>query len=163
VSPERVVAALQANGQSICTAESITGGAIASALVGTPGASKVFTGGVITYSIQAKRDVLGVTESELAFGVVSAEVATAMAQRARILFGTDYAISSTGVAGPGPSEGIPAGTVWLGFASKHARGAVMLNALSPHGERNQIRAAAVVSVFELFFTHAVFALLHPQS
>ncbi len=163
MSADRVVAALQSNGETICTAESITGGALANALVDIPGASKVFAGGVIVYSIEAKRAILGLSESELAHGVVSAEVATAMAQRARSLFGTDYALSSTGVAGPGPDQGVPEGTIWLGFASKNSGGAVLLEAPQPIGDRNQIRAVAVAAALELVFTQAVFAGLHPQT
>ncbi len=163
MSAARVVAALQASGETICTAESITGGAIASALVDVPGASKVFAGGVITYSIEAKKKVLGIKESELAHGVVTADVATAMALRARSLFGTDYALSSTGVAGPGQEQGVPEGTIWLGFASKSASGAVLIDAFPSIGDRNEIRAVAVTAALELVFTQEVFAGLHQQS
>lgn len=165
----RVVAALQANGQTICTAESITGGALASALVDIAGASNVFAGGVTTYSLEAKRAVLGLRESELAHGAVSAVAATQMAQRARSLFGTDYALSTTGVAGPASERGVPEGTVWLGFASKTDGGAILVDLAQVSGPsqsasfRNRIRAAAVTAALELVFTQAVFAELHPQT
>ena len=83
----RVVELLHANRKTICTAESLTGGELASALVDIAGASAVFAGGVTTYSLEAKRAVLGFSQTELADGAVSAEVATSMAQRVRKLLG----------------------------------------------------------------------------
>ena len=165
----RVVELLHANGKSICTAESITGGDLASALVDIAGASTVFAGGVTTYPLEAKRAVLGFSETELADGAVSAEVATYMAQRVRKLFGTDYALSTTGVAGPGPHRGVAQGTVWLGFASKTSSGAISVDLagvrdLPTSGSaRNVIREAAVTAALDLVFTQAVFDGLHPQT
>ena len=165
----RVVEVLHTNGKTICTAESLTGGALASALVDIAGASTVFAGGVTTYSLEAKRAVLGFSETELAHGAVSAEVAAHMAQRVRKLFGTDYALSTTGVAGPGPHRGVAEGTVWLGFASKTSSGAIWVDLAgvrdpSTSGSaRNVIRAAAVTAALDLVFTQAVFDGLHPQT
>ena len=165
----RVVEVLHTNGKTICTAESLTGGALASALVDIAGASTVFAGGVTTYSLEAKRAVLGFSETELAHGAVSAEVATHMAQRVRKLFGTDYALSTTGVAGPGPHRGVAEGTVWLGFASKTSSGAISVDLAGVKGSstsasaRNLIRAAAVTAALDLVFNQTVFAGLHPQT
>ena len=73
------------------------------------------------------------------------------------LFGSDYAISTTGVAGPGPQEGMEPGTIWLGYASKTVSGAVLIKLA---GNRNQIRAASVNAALELIDTHVVFTRLH---
>ncbi len=147
---------LRENGQSVSVAESLTGGSLASALVDIPGASEVFFGGVVAYTIATKREVLGVSEDALTCGVVSQEVAIAMAKGALELFGSDYAISTTGVAGPGSQEGIEPGTVWLGCASKVLTGAVLIKLT---GDRNQIRAAAVNAALELIDTQEVFSRL----
>ncbi len=152
-----LISMLRENGKSVSVAESLTGGLLASALVDTPGASEVFCGGVVAYTIAAKREVLGVSEEALAHGVVSQEVAIAMAQGALELFGSDYAISTTGVAGPGPQEGMEPGTIWLGYASKTVSGAVLIKLA---GNRNQSRAAAVNAALELIDTHVVFTRLH---
>ncbi len=151
------IQALRANGESVSVAESLTGGLLASALVDIPGASDVFCGGVVAYTIKAKGEILRVSEEALAHGVVSQEVAIAMAQGALELFGSDYAISTTGVAGPGPHEGMEPGTIWLGCASKTRNGAVLIKLA---GDRNQIRAAAVNAALELIDTHVVFTRLH---
>ena len=154
-----LIDALRENGQSVSVAESLTGGLLASALVDIPGASDVFLGGVVAYTVAAKREVLGVGEDALACGVVSQEVAIAMAKGALDLFGSDYAISTTGVAGPGPQEGIGPGTIWLGCASKVATGAVLIR-LS--GDRNQVRTAAVSAALELIDTQEVFNRLRKK-
>jgi nicotinamide-nucleotide amidase len=92
-----------------------------------------------------------------------------MAQRVRKLFGTDYALSTTGVAGPGPHRGVAEGTVWLGFASKTESGAISVDLAGVKGSstsasaRNLIRAAAVTAALDLVFNQAVFAGLHPQT
>jgi len=151
-----LIDALRKNGQSVSVAESLTGGLLASALVDIPGASEVFCGGVVAYTIAAKREVLGVSDEALAHGVVSQEVAIAMAEGALALFGSDYAISTTGVAGPGAQEGLEPGTIWVGYASKDFGGAELIK-LS--GDRNQVRAAAVNAVLEVIETQVAFNML----
>ncbi len=151
--PQLFIDTLRENGQSVSVAESLTGGLLASALVDIPGASDVFLGGVVAYTIAAKREVLGVGKDALECGVVSREVAIAMAEGAIDLFGSDYAISTTGVAGPGPQEGIEAGTIWLGYASKASTGAVLMRLA---GDRNQVRTATVNAALEMIDTQEVF-------
>lgn len=151
--------ALRKNGQSLSVAESLTGGLLASAMIDVQGASDVFLGGVVAYTVQAKREVLGVHEEALAHGVVSQEVAIAMAQGALEVFGSDYALSTTGIAGPGGQEGQDPGTVWLGCASKKVSGAVLVRLV---GNRNQIRAAAVDGALKMVDTQVVFSQLHQQ-
>ncbi len=154
-----LIDALRRSGESLSVAESLTGGLLASALIDPPGASDVFLGGIVAYTTRAKREVLRVEEEALAHGVVSEEVALAMAQRALELFGSDYALSTTGIAGPGPADGQEAGTVWLGCASKVSSGAILLKLA---GDRNQIRAAAVKSALEMIDTQVVFSRLHQR-
>ena len=105
-------------GKTLATAESLTGGGIGAAITAVPGASKVFAGGVISYSDMIKREVLGVPQEMLsANGAVSAPVARAMAMGVRKLLQADIAISVTGLAGPDGDEfGHPVGTVCIGYA-----------------------------------------------
>ncbi|OUL09593.1 competence/damage-inducible protein A [Sedimentibacter sp. SX930] len=111
--------------QSISAAESLTGGLFQAELVKVPGISEVFAGGIVSYQENAKQKVLGVPEHILeTYGMVSAECAMAMAERARELFDTQLAISFTGVAGPDQLENKPAGTVWIALSQKNGPTAV---------------------------------------
>lgn len=118
-SAENVLAAARAQGKTIATAESLTGGMIAAALTAVPGSSDVVLGGVVSYASAVKRDVLRVPEEVLnSVGAVSEEAACAMAEGARRQTGADVAVSVTGIAGPGGAEpGKPVGTVWMGIAT----------------------------------------------
>jgi PncC family amidohydrolase len=153
VIAQLLISALREKGKTVSVAESLTGGLLASALVDIPGASEVFCGGVVAYTIAVKREVLGVSEEALAHGVVSQQVAIAMAEGALDLFASDYAISTTGLAGPDPHEGMEPGTIWVGFASKELTKAVLINV---PGDRNQVRAAAVKAALEMIDTQVVF-------
>lgn len=103
---------------TVATAESCTGGLLAKLLTDTPGSSAYFLRGWVTYSNRAKHEDLTVPEPLLeTFGAVSQEVARAMAEGARKFAGTDFALATTGVAGPeGGSESKPVGTVWMALA-----------------------------------------------
>ncbi len=105
--------------KTVATAESCTGGLIAHTLTNVPGSSNWFKGGVISYANEAKTVFLGVPAPLIKdHGAVSAAVAKAMAQGARKRFKTDFAIATTGIAGPGggtPSK--PVGLVFIAFAS----------------------------------------------
>jgi nicotinamide-nucleotide amidase len=102
---------------TVATAESLTGGALAAAVVDVPGASACFEGAVVSYSNRVKTEVLGVPARLLAErGSVDPDVAVAMAEGARRRLGTDWAVSTTGAAGPEPHDGKPVGTVYLGVA-----------------------------------------------
>ena len=116
---ETIVKLLTNRKQTIALAESCTGGAIADRLTNVPGASVVFLAGLVTYSNEAKQKFLGVRSETLAqHGAVSEATVSEMAEGARDATGADYAISVTGIAGPGggtPEK--PVGTVWIGVAS----------------------------------------------
>jgi nicotinamide-nucleotide amidase len=129
--------------KSVAVAESITAGGLAQQLTTIPGSSKVFLGGVIAYSDDAKISKLSISKSDLKkYSPVSEVVAIEMAKNIRIAFKSDFAISTTGVAGPGPAYGQRAGTVWVGVASKKESFAI---ALSLSGNREAIRHATIIS------------------
>ena len=109
----RVIAANQAAGRTVVVAESCTGGLVSAALTEIAGSSRVFERGFVTYSNEAKQELLGVPGDIVdAFGAVSVAVAWAMAQGALKRSGADVAVAVTGVAGPdGGSDGKPVGTV----------------------------------------------------
>ena len=113
-----VVGRLRALGQTLAVAESCTGGLLAHRLTNVPGASAVFLAGLTTYSNQAKAALLRLDPAFIArHGVVSAEVAGAMAAGAREVTGADFALATTGEAGPEPSgEGQPVGTLFVALA-----------------------------------------------
>lgn len=109
-----VVAYLEDRGETVAVAESLTAGGLGHALTFTPGASKVFMGGIIAYTNDVKMNILGIDSALIdEFSVVSEEVANAMADAAREKFGTTWGIATTGIAGPGDHQGIPEGTVWI--------------------------------------------------
>jgi PncC family amidohydrolase len=133
----RVHAALLERGLTVGTAESLTGGALGDLLSSTPGASATYRGGVVSYATELKQSLLGVGDDVVAtYGVVSAQCAAAMADGARALLGTDWAVSTTGVAGPDLQEGKPAGTVHVGLAGPDGTTSV---ALRLAGDRRAVR------------------------
>lgn len=113
-----VIKALE--GKSLSTAESLTGGGIGAALTSVPGSSSVYRGGIISYTDEVKQNLLGVDQQLLSqLGAVSGPVAQAMAQGVRAATGSDFAVSVTGLAGPGGDAfGNPVGTVYIGFSSE---------------------------------------------
>ena len=119
---------LKEKGMTLSTAESCTGGFIAKRMTDLRGSSEVFIGGAVTYATESKTKVLGV-DSQLIeqFGVVSSEVASEIAKRARVLFNSDIAVSTTGLAGP-DGDGInPVGTVFVALATENEVFVTQLN------------------------------------
>jgi len=116
---EQLAAALLRNGKRICTAESCTGGLIAKTFTDLAGSSDWFERGFVTYSNEAKSEMLGVPASIIAdYGAVSEPVAVAMASGALRHSHADLSIAVTGVAGPsGGSDEKPVGTVWIAVAT----------------------------------------------
>jgi nicotinamide-nucleotide amidase len=138
-----IVKAMKKRGLTLATAESITGGGIAHAITDVPGSSAVFLGSLVTYSDASKMKFLEIPKRVLAKSTsVSEIVARGMAESARKQFGADFAISTTGVAGPGKAYGQRAGTVWIAIASKRETFTIEL-ALS--GDRDSIRKSTIES------------------
>lgn len=116
-----IVDLLTGRRETLAVAESCTGGAIANRITNVPGASAVFLAGYVTYANEAKTSALGVDAALIReHGAVSEPVARAMAEGARAASGADYALSTTGIAGPdGGSPEKPVGTVFVGVAAAH--------------------------------------------
>lgn len=111
--------ALSESGWSVATAESCTGGGISAALTSVPGSSVCVKGGVVAYTEEMKRRLLGVSEETLkTYGVVSERVAIEMAEGVMKAMDSDFSVATTGVAGPsGGTSDIPVGTIWVAVAS----------------------------------------------
>ena len=137
-------------GLTLATAESCTGGAIASKFTAQAGASAYFLCGVVSYSNESKNKVLGVEMSDITqFGAVSEQVAKAMASGARAISGADFAISTTGIAGPtGGSKEKPVGTVWIGVATPNRCFAVLKNCGT---DRSQIISRATAYAIAMLY------------
>jgi len=145
-----VTQTLQERGESVCTAESLTGGQLCVILTTAPGASESVRGGVVAYQTPVKHDVVGVPAHILEeHGAVSEQTAVALAECARQMFGATWALSTTGVAGPTTQEGKPVGTVFVALAGPRA-GVVSLQL---EGDRDRIReqtcAAAIALLHKL--------------
>ena len=132
---------------TLAIAESLTGGQVASTLVGVPGASRVLVGAVIAYATRVKAQLLGVDGAHLErTGPVDRDVALQMAHGVRRLLRADVGLATTGVAGPRSAGGHPAGTVHIAVASSwgEAHRELHLN-----GDRRQIRRRTALDVIEL--------------
>ena len=112
---EQIQAKLIERGEMLATAESCTGGLIASEIVNVPGSSAVLAGGIVAYQNSVKHELLGVPAETLEkYGAVSKETVSAMAQGALNRFHSQWAVATSGIAGPGGAEpGKPVGTVWM--------------------------------------------------
>jgi nicotinamide-nucleotide amidase len=143
-----VVKRLAKKKATLSVAESITGGGLAAAITEVAGSSKVFLGGVIAYADEIKINQLDVDAKTIKkFTAVSEEVAKEMAIGVRKKFNSDYAIATTGVAGPGKAYGQKSGTVWVAIASKKE---VFAIALALSGSRDLIRHATIESALASF-------------
>lgn len=140
---EAIVHKAGAEGLSIATAESCTGGLIGGALTDIPGSSAAFERGFITYSNDAKAELLGVPRAILRrCGAVSAEVATSMAKGALARSRADIAVSVTGIAGPdGGNAEKPVGLVWFAIATRD--GVRAERRVFAHGSRSFVRTKTV--------------------
>ena len=142
-----VIDLLRMNRQTLAVAESLTGGGLGAAITAIPGASDVFLGGVIAYSAGVKESLLKVGKAEIAqYGVVSEEVAIAMADGVRELLGSTWGIATTGVAGPGDADGLPAGTVWIAISGPINQS----TQLEVEGEREVVQKASLSSAISAF-------------
>ena len=143
-----VLAALEAKKLSLATAESCTGGGVGQALTAVPGSSRVYRGGIISYTNEVKSGLLHVPETLLRdLGAVSGPVAEAMARGAQAALSADGAVSTTGLAGPGGDGfGKPVGTVWIACAGPGGVESVLCRF---QGNREEIREAACCRALEL--------------
>ena len=139
---DAVLIEARAKGVRVACAESCTGGLVGGTLTEIAGSSDVFNGSAVTYSNEAKMKILGVKSETLSrFGAVSSECAQEMAEGARRVYGADFAVSTTGIAGPdGGSESKPVGTVWFGIAGSDGTRSMMKRL---PGNREEVRTRAV--------------------
>ena len=133
-------------GITVATSESLTCGTLAKTLGAGPNASDWFRGGIVAYQEPVKFDVLGVPEGP----VVTRECAEQMAVGARQLLGADIVVSTTGVGGPDPSEGKPAGTVVLALAGEAG---VTVRELSLDGDPDEVLTGTVSTALQLLEEH----------
>ena len=156
IAPEAstVISALIARGASVSTAESLTGGLVCAVLTSVPGSSAVVRGGIVSYAVTVKADVLGVDRDLLQRqGAVDPAVAVQMAVGARRVLGSDYAIATTGSAGPDPDPGgpmtgpIPPGR---GYVAVSGPGVEVVDGFSCEGgDRAGVRRHAVEAALAL--------------
>ena len=144
---EKLAHNLTQRGEKLCTAESCTGGLIAKTLTDMAGSSDWFDRGFVTYSNQAKTDMLSVPAPLIdRYGAVSEAVAGAMLNGAIKHSEADYAIAVTGVAGPGGgSEDKPVGTVWIGVGSADHQ---ILRRYVFSGDRDGVRQATLTTALD---------------
>jgi nicotinamide-nucleotide amidase len=142
-----IIAVLTAAGHTVAAAESLTGGLVAAALTDVPGSSAAFRGGVVSYATELKASLLGVDTGLLArHGPVHAPVAAAMADGVRERLGATVGVATTGVAGPGPQDGHPAGTVHIAVS---LAGDTVVRTMGLAGNRDEVRRLTVERVLGL--------------
>ena len=134
-------------GETLATAESLTGGLVAATVVEIPGVSAVFRGGLVVYATELKHALAGVPENLLTErGPVDPDVALALAAGARERCLADWGVATTGVAGPEPQDGKPVGLVYVAVAGPTG---ATVRELRLDGSRAQIRGASVTAVLQL--------------
>lgn len=147
MTAEAVLALLKQRGETLATAESLTGGLVAATIVDVPGASAVFRGGFVAYATELKGALVGVPHDLLeARGPVDPDVALALARGARERCGADWGLATTGVAGPDPQDGKPVGRVYVAVSGP---GVSQVRELTLDGDRPAIRAGSVTAVLVL--------------
>jgi nicotinamide-nucleotide amidase len=146
-----IIDELVRRGKTLGVAESVTGGAIADSIVAIAGASRAFFGGIVAYDNSVKKSLLGVRAETLAkFGAVSEETAIEMAQGARKALNVDFALATTGIAGPdGGSAEKPVGLVW--FALVDGTGVVTTQRSTFPGQRMDVRDRAAMTGLSLIW------------
>ncbi|MDG4767096.1 CinA family protein [Solwaraspora sp. WMMD406] len=147
-----VVHVLADRGETLAVVESLTGGLLAAALVDVAGASQVFRGGLVVYATELKASLADVPPDLLAErGPVDPDVATAMAVGGRRRCGADWALATTGVAGPQPQGGAPVGRVYVAVAGPAG---TEVQRLDLSGGRDAIRATSVTAALRLLTLRA---------
>lgn len=145
---EAALRGLAGQGMTVCTAESCTGGLIGKLLTDVPGSSRVYLGGVVSYTNDVKRRLLGVSEQTLqTYTAVSRQTAVEMAKGVRAAVRADIGVSVTGLAGPdGDGTGRPVGLVYIALDME---GFSFNRELHLSGSRAEIREAAACAVLEM--------------
>ena len=142
-----IIRLLTRAGETVAAAESLTGGLVAAALTDVPVSSNAFRGGVVAYATELKAEVLGVDVGLLKrHGPVYAPVAAAMADGVRQRLGATIGIATTGVAGPGPQDGHPAGTVHVAVSLADD---TVVRTMALAGGRDEVRRLTVERVLGL--------------
>ena len=142
-----IIRLLTQAGDTLAAAESLTGGLVAAALTDVPGSSNAFRGGVVAYATELKAEVLGVDVSMLKrHGPVYAPVAAAMAEGVRQRLGATIGVATTGVAGPSPQDGHPAGTVHVAVSLPDD---TIVRTMALAGNREEVRRLTVERVLGL--------------
>ena len=144
------------SGRTLAAAESCTGGEIAHLLTSVPGSSAYFLGSVTSYAVSVKEKVLGVPAALIErCGVVSGEVAAAMAEGARRVCGSDYAVATTGLAGPGGDGTHPVGTVWIGVSGPSGTKTVSRRFTNDRKRNIERFAAAALDFLRLYIENDI--------
>ena len=146
---EALVEGLIRKGKTLSTAESCTGGLLAKLVTDIPGASGIFPGGIVSYQNDIKMSLLGVPKEIIDRETeVSAACAKAMADGVAARFSTDYALSTTGYAGPGGgTKEHPVGTVYIGFHTPNHTAAICIHC--PNMTRDDVRRTAAQTAFSM--------------
>ncbi len=142
---ERLVQRLRERSWSIATGESLTAGLVSSTIASVPGCSAVFRGAVVAYAPEVKTEVLNVPVELLRQGIVTEEVARALAQGARSRLGATVGIGTTGVAGPDDHDGMPVGTACIAVCSPWGE---RVRTVRVTGDRSQVRHAVTQAAME---------------
>jgi nicotinamide-nucleotide amidase len=142
-----IISTLAEREETLVTAESITAGGLSSAITSIEGSSQVFLGAIVAYRNSVKSEILGIDAALIdTHTVYSQVIAIEMARAVRTRFGSTWSIATTGVAGPGPSDGVPSGSVWVAID-----GPVTHNLeLSLSGGRESVRNATVATAIGSF-------------
>ena len=147
----RIGELLKAKNFTVATAESCTGGLLASRLTDVSGSSAYVKGGVVSYCNEIKRDVLHVKAATLdEFGAVSRQTAEQMARNVRKIFNATIGLSTTGIAGPSPSEGKPVGLVYVAVVGENFS---EVKEYHFNGTRTEIKTQTVAATLKLLATH----------
>ena len=151
MSAADVVRALKARGETVATAESLTGGLVTAELTSVPGSSAVVRGGLVVYATDLKQTLAGVDAALLAeHGAVHPEVARQLAEGARERCGATWGLGLTGVAGPDPQDGVAPGTVHIGLSGPSGSA---VETLTLGGERHEVRKGSTTAVLTLLLQH----------
>ena len=150
---EKIAEILMQREKTVSVAEADTAGLIGYMLGSIPGSSRYFPGGVIAYTGGLKEKILGVPDDVApTYGTVSSEMAIGMARGVRLLTGTDYAVSTTGVTGPSAGRsGLPVGTFWVGFSVQDGQSTALHLLLD--GDMDFCKRGAAPAALDFLWAH----------